>query len=67
MAAKAGKKGLGDDAKVHMKVFLGNPEDKEVEGLGICVKIGVEGVDDDAVIAAAHKASLRPSARAYVH
>ena len=58
-------KGLGDDAnlKVHTKVFLGHPEDKEVEGLGIRVEISVEGVDDDEIIAAAHKASLRPSAR----
>ena len=60
MASKAGKKQLGDEAKVHAKVFLGHPEDKEVEGLGLRVEVGVEGVDDDEVIAAAHKVSLRP-------
>ncbi|ETW80665.1 hypothetical protein HETIRDRAFT_459374 [Heterobasidion irregulare TC 32-1] len=51
-ASRAGKKEVGDRAKVHAKVYLGHPTDRE--GFGLKVDINVEGVEDDAIIAAAH-------------
>ncbi|KAH9839241.1 OsmC-like protein [Rhodofomes roseus] len=54
MAARAGKKELAEKAKVHTKVFLGHPENPDLEGLGLRVEVGVEGIDDDDIIAAAH-------------
>ncbi|KZT63873.1 OsmC-like protein [Daedalea quercina L-15889] len=54
MAARAGKKELGEKAKVHTKVFLGHPENPDTEGFGLRVEICVEGIDDDNIIAAAH-------------
>ena len=58
MAARAGKKELGEKAKVHAKVFLGHPENPDIEGLGLRVELGVEGIEDDDIIAAAHEASV---------
>ena len=60
MAARAGKKELGEKAKVHAKVFLGHPENPDIEGFGLRVELGVEGIEDDDIIAAAHEASLAP-------
>ncbi|OCH92454.1 OsmC-like protein [Obba rivulosa] len=54
-AARAGKKELAENAKVHATVFLGHPKDPDMEGFGLRVEIGVEGCDDDAIIAAAHE------------
>ncbi|KAH9935737.1 OsmC/Ohr family [Fomitopsis serialis] len=54
MAARAGKKELSETAKVHTKVFLGHPENPDLEGFGLRVEVGVEGIDDDDIIAAAH-------------
>ena len=43
---------------MHTKVYLGHPTDRE--GFGLKVDINVEGVEDDAIIAAAHDVSLLP-------
>ncbi len=56
-ASRAGKKEAAEVAKVSAKVFLGHPEDANVDGFGIRVEIIVENFDDDAVIAAAHEVS----------
>ncbi|KZT10780.1 OsmC-like protein [Laetiporus sulphureus 93-53] len=55
MAARAGKKHIAENSKVHTKVYLGHPSDPELEGFGLRVELTVEGCDDDEVIAAAHK------------
>ena len=60
MAARAGKKELSAKVKVHAKVFLGHPENPDIEGFGLRVELGVEGIEDDDIIAAAHEASLAP-------
>ncbi|KAI0730283.1 OsmC-domain-containing protein [Fomitopsis betulina] len=54
MAARAGKKELGEKAKVHSKVYLGHPKDPNLEGFGLRVELSVEGIEDDDIIAAAH-------------
>lgn len=41
--------------KVHTLVFLGHPDEPDWEGLGLRVKIEVEGCDADEVIMAAHE------------
>lgn len=58
MAARAGKKELGEKAKVHSKVYLGHPKDPNLEGFGLRVELSVEGIEDDDIIAAAHNVSL---------
>lgn len=68
MAARAGKKEIAEKAKVHSKVFLGHPEDPDVEGFGLRVELCVEGIEDDDIIAAAHNVSLTAfSLASYVH
>ncbi|KAI0755893.1 OsmC/Ohr family [Irpex lacteus] len=64
-ASRAGKKEAAEVAKVSAKVFLGHPEDANVDGFGIRVEIIVENFDDDAVIAAAHE--FCPYSRALTH
>ncbi|KZT64589.1 OsmC-like protein [Daedalea quercina L-15889] len=58
MAARAGQKELSERAKIHAKVFLGHPEDASLEGLGLRIEVGVEGVDDDEIISAAHNSCV---------
>lgn len=49
-------------AKVNASVFLGHPEDPEVDGFGLRVELTVEGCDDDSIISAAHEVSISPLA-----
>ncbi|KAF7971622.1 hypothetical protein HWV62_20730 [Athelia sp. TMB] len=53
MAKKTGKTDLAKNAVIHAKVHLGEPE--KIGGFGIAVDISVEGVEDDALIQAAHE------------
>ncbi|KAL5528366.1 hypothetical protein ACEPAF_7502 [Sanghuangporus sanghuang] len=53
VAAKAGKKEAAAKAKIHTAVHLGVPEG--MEGFGVNVDIKVQGVDDEALIQAAHE------------
>lgn len=53
VAAKAGKKDLAANAKIHTAVHLGVPEG--MEGFGVNVDIKVEGVPDESLIQAAHE------------
>ena len=55
-ARKAGKKEAAENAKIHTFVYLGVPEG--IEGFGINVDIKVEGVEDEALIKAAHEVCL---------
>ncbi|CCL98673.1 uncharacterized protein FIBRA_00675 [Fibroporia radiculosa] len=55
MAARANKKHIAENAKVHTNVFLGHPEDPNIEGFGLRVDVTIEGCDDDEVINAAHE------------
>ncbi|KAI0074390.1 OsmC-like protein [Panus rudis PR-1116 ss-1] len=64
-ASRANKKELAEKAKVHTSVFLGHPEDANLDGFGLRVEITVEGCDDDAIIAAAHE--FCPYSRALKH
>lgn len=57
-AARAGKMELGEAAKVHASVFLGHPEDPDMDGFGLRVELTVEGCDDDALIQAAHEVGV---------
>ena len=59
MAKKTGKTDLAKNAVVHAKVHLGEPE--KIGGFGIAVDISVEGVEDDALIQAAHEVCLTQS------
>jgi hypothetical protein len=53
VAGKAGKKDATKNAVIHAQVHLGEP--KDIGGFGIAVDIKVEGVEDDALIQAAHE------------
>lgn len=55
VAGKAGKKEAAQNAKIHASVHLGSPEG--FDGFGIAVDIKVEGVEDEALIKAAHDVS----------
>ncbi|PCH44046.1 OsmC-like protein [Wolfiporia cocos MD-104 SS10] len=55
MAARANKKHLAENAKVHTNVFLGHPSDPNLEGFGLRVVLTVEGCDDNEIIAHAHE------------
>jgi len=55
MAARANKKELAENAKVHATVFLGHPTDPDMEGFGLRVDLTIEGCNDDEIIDAAHK------------
>ncbi|PCH36103.1 OsmC-like protein [Wolfiporia cocos MD-104 SS10] len=55
MAARANKKHIAENAKVHTNVFLGHPTDPDLEGFGLRVELSVEGCEDDEIIAAAHE------------
>lgn len=57
VAGKAGKKDAVANAKIHTLVSLGVPEG--FEGFGIGVDIKVEGVEDEALIKAAHEVGCR--------
>lgn len=61
MAARAGKKDIAQNAKIHTHVFLGHPKDPDMEGFGLRVELTVEGCDDDAIIASAHDVSPPPA------
>ncbi|RDX42713.1 OsmC-domain-containing protein [Lentinus brumalis] len=64
-AARANKKELAENAKVTAKVFLGHPEDPDLDGFGLRVELDVEGCSDDAIIAQAHE--FCPYSRALKH
>ncbi|KZP19836.1 OsmC-like protein [Athelia psychrophila] len=53
MAKKTGKEDLAKNAVIHARVHLGEAE--KIGGFGIAVDISVEGVEDDALIQAAHE------------
>ena len=52
-ATRAGKKEVGERAVVHADVSIGRT--KEVPGLGLKVVLRVEGVEDQAILDAAHE------------
>jgi hypothetical protein len=52
-ATKAGKKEVGEHALVHADVSIG--QTKEIPGLGLKVVLRVEGVEDQAILDAAHE------------
>lgn len=52
-ARNAGKKDAVEHAVIHTEVHLGEPN--AIGGFGLAVDIKVEGVDDDALIQAAHE------------
>jgi hypothetical protein len=55
VAARDGKKAAAENAKIHSKVSLGHPEG--LDGFGLSIELAVEGVEDSALIAAAHEVS----------
>jgi hypothetical protein len=54
-ASKLGKKEAGAGAVVHAEVSLGRPTDRP--GFGLKVLLRVEGVEDQAILDAAHEVS----------
>ncbi|KAI0683281.1 OsmC-domain-containing protein [Cerioporus squamosus] len=64
-AARANKKELAENAKVTANVFLGHPENPDLDGFGLRVELNVEGCPDDAIIAEAHE--FCPYSRALKH
>ena len=58
MAGKTGKVKDAKNAVIHTKVHLGEP--KDIGGFGIAVDIKVEGVEDEALIQAAHEVRFSP-------
>ena len=52
-AGKKGKKEVGERAVVHADVILGQPTDRP--GFGLKVVLRVEGVEDQAILDAAHE------------
>lgn len=58
----AGQKGKSEAAKnavIHAKVHIGNPSD--LPGFGLEVELKVEGIEDQALIDAAHEVTTTPS------
>jgi organic hydroperoxide reductase OsmC/OhrA len=53
VAEKRGKKEVGERAVVHADVILGEPTDRP--GYGLKVVLRVEGVEDQAILDAAHE------------
>jgi hypothetical protein len=53
VAGKSGKKDAIKNAAIHARVHLGEP--KDIGGFGIAVDIKAEGVEDEALIQAAHE------------
>ncbi|KAI9509421.1 OsmC/Ohr family [Russula earlei] len=53
VAAQKGKKTVGERAKVHADVTLGRPKGRP--GFGLKVVLRVEGVEDQAILDAAHE------------
>ena len=56
-AARANKLEIGEMARVHTNVFLGHPENPNIDGFGLRAEVLVEGCDDDSIISAAHEVS----------
>ena len=54
-AAKVGKREVGARAVVHADVTLGRPTDRP--GFGLKVLLRVEGIEDQAILDAAHEVS----------
>ncbi|CAL1706720.1 unnamed protein product [Somion occarium] len=54
-AARASKKEMAENAKVHTVVFLGHPDAPNMDGFGLRAEVIVEGCPDDAIIASAHE------------
>ncbi|KAF8502154.1 OsmC-domain-containing protein [Russula emetica] len=52
-ATRAGKKEVGERAVVHADVSIGRP--KEIPGFGLKVVLRIEGVEDQAILDAAHE------------
>lgn len=52
-ATRAGKKEVGERALVHADVSIG--QTKEIPGLGLKVVLRIEGVEDQAILDAAHE------------
>ena len=57
-AGKKGKKEVGERAVVHADVILGQPTDRA--GYGLKVVLRVEGVEDQAILDAAHEVGHKP-------
>lgn len=53
VAGKAGKKDIAAEAKIHASVVLGNAA--EMDGFALKVDLKIEGLEDDALIKAAHE------------
>ena len=56
MAGKAGKKDAAANAKIHSSVTLGHSA--ELDGFALKVDLKVEGIQDEALIKAAHEVVL---------
>lgn len=55
VAGQQGKAAAAREAKIHAQVHIGKP--KELPGFAIAVELKVEGVEDQALVDAAHEAS----------
>ena len=55
-ATRAGKKEVGERASVNADVSIGRT--KEIPGLGLSVVLRIEGVEDQAILDAAHEVSF---------
>ncbi len=56
-ARERGKKEVGERAIVHASVILGQPTDRP--GYGLNVVLSIEGLEDQAILDAAHEVSQR--------
>lgn len=59
VAGQRGKKSAVENAKVHVNVHIGEPNEKP--GVGLAVDIKVEGVTSEELIQAAHEVPINPS------
>jgi hypothetical protein len=55
VATEAGKKEVGDRAVVHADVSTGRT--KDIPGMGLKIVLRIEGVEDQAILDAAHEVS----------
>ncbi|CAL1706722.1 unnamed protein product [Somion occarium] len=54
-ASRANKKEMAENAQVHTSIFLGHPEDPNMDGFGLRAEVIVEGCPDDSIISSAHE------------
>ena len=65
VAGKAGKKDAAAKAKIHSSVVLGSSA--EIDGFALKVDLKVEGIEDEALIKAAHEVVLFWLSSLYPH